>query len=116
MFDKRQSERVVKQVRAEVVRSEAFQRVSTEVVDVSYGGIRVRTDAAVLTGEDVLMTFRLGERQVDAEGYVARVIHGRRPGENGERFLGVRFTHLDEPSKLALHQWMRSQGAASSSA
>lgn len=106
MAEKRVSERVSTKLVAEVVREEAFECVSTEVVDVSRGGLRVRTNARVLTGEDVLLTVTLGGRQLDAHGYVARVVHGRRTGETGERYLGLRFTYLDEPSQHALDTWL----------
>ncbi len=109
MADKRDGKRVQQVMAAEVVREEAFQRVSTEVVDVSRGGLRVRTAAPVLTGEDVLLTFTLGQYQVDAVAYVARVIHGRRPSDDGQRYLGLKFTHVDQQSERVLKNWLHSQ-------
>ena len=50
----------------------------------------VRTRERVLTGEDVVVSFRppSSNRFVDALGHVARVVHGRRPGDRG-RCLGI---------------------------
>ncbi len=111
MVDKRAEKRVQRTLCAEVVREETFQCVSTEVVDVSRGGLRVRTSSPVLTGEDVLLTFTLGAKQVDAVGYVARVIHGRRPSDDGMRYLGLKFTYVDAASAQVLADWLHAQGS-----
>ena len=55
----------------------------------------VPTDLPVLTGEPLLVSFRppLSGRWLDAEAVVARVVHGRRPGDHGRR-LGLSFQGL----------------------
>jgi hypothetical protein len=63
----------------------------------------VASDARVLTGESLIVTFRMpfSRTWVDAEATVARVIHGRRPTDR-RRALGLFFDHIDDRSRSLL--------------
>src|SRR5262245_7660463 len=76
----------------QIVRERDFRLLSSLALDLSTDGMLVSTDARVLTGEAVLVTFR-GPRSnewFDAEATVVRVVHGRRPTDRG-RCLGLAF-------------------------
>jgi hypothetical protein len=62
----------------------------------------------VLTGERLIMTFRLPDYGIwiDAEGVVARVVHGRRSGE-WHRALGIDFTRIRDFSRCMLERTLR---------
>lgn len=67
-------------------------------------GMQVLTGSPVLTGEPLRIVICLPETQrwLTVNGHVARVLHGRRPGEWGRR-LGIELeTHdYDDVEKLA---------------
>ena len=71
-------------------------------------GIDVTPDTRVLTGEPLVVTFRLPRSSrlldgwFDAEATVARVVHGRRNGEAGSR-LGIEFEGLAPSVGYFLH-------------
>lgn len=90
-------------VECQVVRERDFKLVGESTLDLSPDGMLVLTRDKVLTGEDLLVSFRtpiLGT-WFDAEARVARVVHGRRPGDYG-RALGIRFRRLDRIAKSLL--------------
>ncbi|MBK6691111.1 MAG: PilZ domain-containing protein [Myxococcales bacterium] len=90
-------------VECQVVRERDFRLVGESTLDLSPEGMLVLTNDRVLTGEDLLVSFRtpiLGT-WFDAEARVARVVHGRRPGDFG-RALGLRFKRLDRIAKSLL--------------
>jgi len=68
----------------------------------------VRTKERVLTGEDVVVSFRPpgSNRFVDALGHVARVVHGRRPGDRG-RCLGIELYAMDADDRRVLWESLR---------
>jgi hypothetical protein len=89
-------------VPCQVVRERDFRLVADRIENLSLSGVEVSPAEAVLTGETILLSFRLpGGNWVDAEARVARVGHGRRPGENTRR-LGLVFERLPEESALDL--------------
>ena len=95
-------------VDCQVVREHDFRLISSHGVDVSSTGMLVATDERVLTGETLFIAFRLPrtERWFDAEGTIARVVHGRRPGDRG-RCLGLEFDRLDPEAKWLLARALR---------
>jgi hypothetical protein len=95
-------------VHCQVVRDRDFRLVGSHAVDVSPMGMLVASDEAVLTGEPVLVSFRLPRSLYwfDAQATVARVVHGRRPGDRG-RCLGLEFDALDLDAQLFLRQALR---------
>jgi hypothetical protein len=79
-----------------VVRERDFRLVADRLTDLSLTGMRVTPADPVLTGERLIVSFRWPGTDVfiDAEAVVARVVHGRRPGEV-TRSLGLEFEHMD---------------------
>lgn len=79
----------------EVVRERDFRRIGYRVLDLSTEGMQVVADRPVLTGESVIVSFRIPKSDVfvDAEATVARVIHGRRPTDRCAS-VGLRFGPL----------------------
>jgi hypothetical protein len=84
-------------VTCQVVREHDFRRVAQLGLDLSTEGMLVATRDVVLTGEELIVSFRapLSNRWFDAQATVARVVHGRRPGDRG-RCLGLSFHGNDE--------------------
>lgn len=91
-------------VECQVVREHDFRLLAETTIDLSTGGMMVLSGERVLTGEDVLVTFKAPNLRTwfDAEATVARVIHGRRPGDHFGRALGIRFKRLDSVSRSYL--------------
>ena len=98
----RRSIRRAVRLECEVVREHDFKRIASRAVDLSPDGILVLADSAVLTGEDVILSFRAPRSSTwfDAVGTVARVVHGRRPGDFGP-CLGIRFDIGEDLLRLA---------------
>jgi hypothetical protein len=92
----------------EVVREHDFRLVADLALDVSTGGMLVRARERVLTGEEVVVTFQPPNtnRWFDAIGTVARVIHGRRPGDTGA-CLGLEFHGLGLAAERLLFEQLR---------
>ncbi len=96
------------QVDCQVVRERDFRLIASRGVDVSSTGMLVATEETVLTGEPLFISFRLPrtERWFDAEATIARVVHGRRPGDRG-RCIGLEFDTLDADAKWLLARALR---------
>jgi hypothetical protein len=90
-------------VDCQVVREHDFKLLGSRGVDVSPAGMLVMAQEPVLTGEPVIVAFRLprGLYWFDAEAIVTRVVHGRRPGDTG-RCFGLEFQTLDPDCKWLL--------------
>jgi hypothetical protein len=92
----------------QVVRERDFRLVGKQAIDLSPDGMLVRSDDRVLTGDDVIISFRLPTTRqwFDTEGTVARVVHGRRPSDRGP-CLGIEFDSLDEISRWIIRASLR---------
>ena len=92
----------------QVVRSHDFKLLGARALDISTEGMLIETDINVLTGEDVIVAFRAPRTHqwFDCEATVARVLHGRRPGDRGQ-CLGLSFETLDDWSRLMLRNDLR---------
>jgi hypothetical protein len=92
----------------EVVRERDFKRISHRVLDLSADGMQVVTDAPVLTGENLIVSFRIPKSDtfIDAECTVARVIHGRRPSDMHQA-VGLRFGSIHRDLRGELHTALR---------
>lgn len=92
----------------QVVREHDFRLIGDLALDLSERGMLVRTKERVLTGEDVVVSFRppSSNRFVDALGHVARVVHGRRPGDRG-RCLGIELYAMGEEDRRILWESLR---------
>jgi hypothetical protein len=93
----------------QVVRERDFKLVGQHALDVSADGMLVVADTDILTGEDVLVSFKLPSARVwfDTDAVVARVLHGRRPTDRGRRCLGLSFQSLDRLSRWVLRTSLR---------
>jgi len=101
----RSSVRHAVRLECEVVRERDFKLIASRAVDLSPDGMLVLSDVSVLTGEDVIVSFRAPHTTewVDACGTVARVVHGRRPGDFGP-CLGIQFDDVEELSRALLEE------------
>jgi hypothetical protein len=93
----------------EVVRARDLKRVGDLALDLSTSGIMVRSGHRVLTGEEVIVTFRppRSNRSIDACGTVVRVIHGRRPSDRFGNALGIAFEGMDADVRSHLFEQLR---------
>lgn len=81
----------------QVVREHDFRLVGDLALDLSTKGMLVRgSGVRLLTGEELLVAFRPPRSNVwiDAHAIVARVLHGRRPGDTGLSF-GIEFHGME---------------------
>ena len=87
----------------QVVRLRDFSLVADLIENVSPAGLLVGPADVVLTGEPVIVSFQLpGLRDyIDVEATVARIVHGRRPGET-RRGLGLELGTMSRFSRLLL--------------
>lgn len=92
----------------QVVREHDFKLVGDLALDLSTKGMRVRAKSRILTGEEVVVTFKPPGSNIwfDAFGVVARVLHGRRPGDYGLSF-GVEFTGMSRAEEEMLFEHLR---------
>lgn len=100
----------------QVVREHDFRLVGDLALDLSTSGMLVRAvrcgrsgrEPRVLTGEEVIVSFKPPRSNAwfDAQGIVARVLHGRRPGDDGLSF-GVEFQNLSREDELVLFDRLR---------
>jgi hypothetical protein len=95
-------------LRCQVVRERDFRLVADLALDLSTDGMLVATEQRVLTGEELLVTFQppRSNRWLDVSATVARVVHGRRPGDRG-RCLGIAFQGFDARSQGVLFEHLR---------
>jgi hypothetical protein len=87
------------------VRERDCRVVARRGMDLSSKGMLVRSEARVLTGEPVFVAFRVTVGATvyafDVQATVARVVHGRRPGDAGH-CLGLEFEGLDGEAERLL--------------
>ena len=104
----RRSSRHSVQIACQVVRERDFRLVADRIVDLSDSGLRVMPADPVLTGERLLVSFKLPRSRVwvDVEATVTRVVHGRRPGEH-TRGLGLEFDQLEMFPRFMLKQLLK---------
>jgi len=96
----------------QVVREIDFRLIGDLALDLSTKGMLVRARERVLTGEEVVVSFKLprSNEWFDAQGVVARVLHGRRPGDYGLSF-GIEFVNLSRDDELLLFEHLRGKAA-----
>lgn len=95
----------------QAVREHDFTLVADRVIDMSLDGVMLPLSKRVLTGETLLLSFALpGGVWIDTEATVARVVHGRRPGDDGLA-MGVVFDHIAASSRAALAAFLHGRRA-----
>jgi hypothetical protein len=104
----RQSFRRFVRIDCQVVREHDFKLVGDLALDLSTKGMLVRARTRVLTGEELLVAFRPPRcnRWIDAQGTVARVVHGRRPGDTGLSF-GLEFHGMESAYQELIFEKLR---------
>lgn len=104
----RRSSRHTVKIACQVVRERDFSLLADRVLDLSATGALVGPADPALTGERILVSFRIPRSTVwiDAEATVARVIHGRRPGEFS-RALALEFDTLEPLPRFMLEAALR---------
>jgi hypothetical protein len=104
-FQQRRILRRSLRVECQVVRERDFKLIGSRGVDLSPMGMLVMAQERVLTGEPVIVAFRLplSGWWFDAEATVARVVHGRRPGDLG-RCFGLEFESLEPDAQVFLRR------------
>jgi hypothetical protein len=91
-----------------VVRERDFRLIGDRIVDLSPTGALVMPADPVLTGERLIVSFELPHLPFwfDAEAIVARVVHGRRPGEY-TRGIALDFQGVSGVQRFMLEQSLR---------
>jgi hypothetical protein len=104
----RGSSRHTVKIACQVVRERDFRLLADRVVDLSSTGALVGPADPALTGERILVSFRIPRSSVwiDAEATVTRVVHGRRPGEFS-RSLAIQFDDLAGLQRFMLQEALR---------
>lgn len=95
-------------VECQIVRERDFRLVGSRAVDLSPQGMLVMAQEPILTGEPLVVSFKLPRSDwwFDTEATVARIIHGRRPGDVG-RCFGVEFETLEPEVQVFLRSALR---------
>src|SRR5687768_11202116 len=90
-------------VGCQAVAVDGFRLLGERILDLSEEGALVTLDRDVRLGERVMVSFTAphSERWIDAEGVVARIVEGWRPGDPGSAF-GLRFVELDSSARRVL--------------
>ena len=85
-----------------------FRLVADRIENLSPGGMLAGPADPVLTGEPVIVSFRVPGflDWIDTEAIVTRVVHGRRPGET-RRSLGLAFSGLDAYSERLIQAFVQ---------
>ena len=97
----------------QVVREHDFRLVGDLALDLSTRGMLVRgVGLRVLTGEELYVAFRppRSNHWIDCKAYVARVVHGRRPGDKGLSF-GIEFDSMDRSDEELVFEKIRGMSA-----
>src|SRR5262245_33588141 len=102
---KSRSPRYAIRIPCQLVRLRDFWLVGRTIADLSEDGALVESLGSVLTGEQLIVSFRapFSHRWIDADAVVARVMHGRRAGDR-RASMGVVFTGLSVEAKRLLHE------------
>lgn len=105
----RGSSRHTVKIDCQVVRERDFRLLADRTMDLSATGALVGPADPALTGERILVSFRIPRSSVwiDAEATVTRVVHGRRPGEFS-RALALEFDDLEVLQRFMLKDALRS--------
>ncbi len=104
----RRTSRHTVKIECQVVRERDFTLIADRVMDLSASGALVGPADPALTGERILVSFRIPRSTVwvDAEATVTRVVHGRRPGEFS-RSLAIQFDDLEAMPRFMLQEALR---------
>lgn len=97
ILEKRERRMVRRALRTDchAVAEDGFRFLGEQALDLSEGGLLLRSDREAEIGETVLVSFKVpgGRTWVDAEATVARVVRGHRRGDRG-RAYGLHFQQI----------------------
>lgn len=85
----------------QAVRERDFKLIAERTLDVSTVGLLLPVRESVEVGESVIVSFQIPGMWIDAEATVARVIRGRRPGDEGPA-VGLVFDTMSFSARAAL--------------
>lgn len=96
------------EVECQAVAEAGFRFLGERTLDVSERGLLLQSDAHVLIGEAVVVSFRApsGTDWIDAEAVVARVVKGLRDTDRCPG-IGLRFTRMDNIDRILLRERLR---------
>jgi hypothetical protein len=93
------------------LRQSDFNEVGGKMYNLSIGGLGVKTNYPISTGERLTLSFHLPNTigLVNGVGQVVwRQFHGDNPGRRGTLFTaGIKFLRIDRPSRKAVHDYVR---------
>lgn len=85
----------------QAVRERDFKLIADRTLDISVDGLLVPVQEHILTGETLIVAFPIPGMWIDAECSVTRVVHGRRPGDDGLA-CGILFDKISPSARAAL--------------
>lgn len=85
----------------QIIRKSDFKLVADRTLDLSMDGVLVSVTQALAIGEEVIISFAIPGAWVDVEGVVARVVHNRRPSDDGLA-VGIFFGAVEPAMRTAL--------------
>jgi hypothetical protein len=85
----------------QAVRERDFKLIADRTLDISVDGLLLPVHEHILTGETLIVSFPIPGMWIDAECTVTRVVHGRRPGDDGLA-IGVLFDTIAPGARAAL--------------
>jgi hypothetical protein len=87
----------------QAVRERDFKLIADRTLDISVDGLLLPMDddERVITGDSLILSFPIPGMWIDAEATVTRVVHGRRPGDDGAA-CGVLFDVISPSARAAL--------------
>jgi hypothetical protein len=88
-------------ITCQAVREHDFKLIASRTLDISVDGVLLPIEFPVLTGEPIIVSFEIPGAWIDAEATVTRVVHGRRPSDDGLA-IGVTFDVISPASRAAL--------------
>jgi len=94
----------------QAVREHDFKLIADRTLDISIDGLLLPLRTRVLTGESLIVSFAIPGMWIDAEATVARVVHGRRPGDDGLA-AGVIFDGIAPSARAALAGFLHGRRA-----
>lgn len=87
----------------QAVRERDFKLIADRTLDISVDGVLLPMgdDERVEAGDTLILSFPIPGMWIDAEASVTRVVHGRRPGDDGAA-CGVTFDVISASARAAL--------------
>lgn len=85
----------------QAVRERDFKLVAESTLDISVDGLLLPVEEPLMTGDALIVSFEIPGIWVDAECVVTRVVHGRRPEDEGLA-CGVLFDVISSSARAAL--------------